>query len=276
MKPNVQNPWGSSEGPGCRSRGFTLIELLVVIAIIAILAAMLLPALARAKDRAKRTQCLSQLRQQHEGCVMYAGDNIDKFPAWGPDPTHPENVINGLWYTRYIYVGPANYPVPLDLAQGVAAPGQYQNLGYIYTSKFVGDGQVLFCPSLPAESAIAADRYSTPRFMSTDSGGDARSSYMYNPWIDPAKGNIRLFTKASQASAHKIFIMDYLSGVNGGNVNLFAHARLKGWCVVFTDGSAGFCRSQQAYSLVLSGQPANDTNMAQLINILNLLEMAGP
>ena len=89
MSRTAKEPWVRSEGWAARGgartepRAFTLIELLVVIAIIAILAALLLPTLARGKDSAQRIKCVSNLRQLGLAAQMYWDDNNSSFFLYG-------------------------------------------------------------------------------------------------------------------------------------------------------------------------------------------------
>src|SRR5579862_8326471 len=149
-------------------RGFTLIELLVVIAIIAILAAILFPVFARAREQARRTSCLSNMKQIGTALFMYAQDYDETLPerygnCCGPSTFYDYETYNGVGYERtwknmlYPYIKnlqvfqcPSNNAAQVGENVDSTATAPYTN---VPDPRFKA-GYEMFLPNFGAQAAI--------------------------------------------------------------------------------------------------------------------------
>jgi len=124
-----------------RRAGFTLIELLVVVAIIALLMAVLLPALGRAREQSRLTVCGSNLRQLGLAVHIYAEDHDGLIPR-GPDPVHPYDFSSNILATNQLWIG----TVSGDGGPPPTHPGTYLGLGPLYVAT-AREPKLYYCPS---------------------------------------------------------------------------------------------------------------------------------
>jgi prepilin-type N-terminal cleavage/methylation domain-containing protein/prepilin-type processing-associated H-X9-DG protein len=220
-----------------RRRGFTLIELLVVIAIIAILAAILFPVFAQAREKARQTSCTSNLKQLATGIMMYAQDYDEMFPRGNQDANAAtcNAAPGGCWSAGFLFwpqmaqayiknFGIMTCPSGDPSTRNAAFYGHYGSNRYVMRRRRGAD---------PLDSATMATLVApASTYLVFDSGSysmDARLNVLIQGatvrqsgafWYIPGSGDVTGAQPAAPALANAFLQQDYKSGRHFGGLGM--------------------------------------------------------
>lgn len=256
-------------------KGFTLIELLVVVSIIAMLIALLLPALGQARATAKNSQCLSHQRQIAVAAMSYAADHGDFLPSVN-QPLMPLAVV----WNGQVVRNPDTPRALLWYLGTYSDPTSWKGLSRLYVRNYIGAPRTFYCPSMhnlfrwhwEYNNTGANPWLSSP----APPNGYVAGYYFNGHTVDDGQGNYRLaFPRAAMLVSNRILNVDVMYGMPGADGDWRGPAHYQGaqtyWNATFGDGHVDARRSGALIREMMAGSPTTEGGWGRLNRHLNYL-----